>query len=105
MNLFHLPSLPSNEELCELLLPDHGIRIERIISTGQASPTDFWYDQECDEWVALLQGQARLTWPDGRTQNLQAGDWLFIPAHEQHRVDWTSKEPPCIWLAIHGKLS
>jgi len=104
MNLFQSPSIPSTEEFCELLLPDRGVRIERIISAGQASPPDFWYDQDRDEWVALLQGQARLVWDDGRRQDLQAGDWLFIPAHERHRVDWTSKEPSCIWLAIHGNL-
>lgn len=104
MNLFHLSSIPVHEEFCELLLPDRGVRIERIVSAGQASPAGFWYDQERDEWVALLQGQARLSWHDGRIQDLQAGDWLFIPAHERHRIEWTSKTPPCIWLAIHGDL-
>ena len=112
-NLFELPpdlaaALGAGDEIreehMEALLPDHGVLIERIISTGQASPQDFWYDQERDEWVVLIQGEARLAYPDGRMVGLKAGDWLFIPAHERHRVDWTSKEPPCIWLAVHGRL-
>jgi len=105
LNLFTLPSLPLAEEFFETILSGRNIRVERIISTGQASPAGFWYDQSSDEWVALLQGEARLAWPDGCTQTLRAGDWLFIPSHERHRVEWTSQEPPCIWLAIHGSLT
>jgi len=105
LNLFTLPSLPLAEEFFETILSGRNIRVERIISTGQTSPPGFWYDQNNDEWVALLQGEARLAWPDGRTQTLRAGDWLFIPAHERHRVEWTSQESACIWLAIHGSLT
>ncbi len=104
MNLFSLPSESSDEEIVELLLPDRGIAIERIISTGQASPEGFWYEQIRDEWVALLQGEAVLNWEEGRRLELKAGDWVLIPAGERHRVEWTSKNPPCIWLAIHGKI-
>ena len=82
------------------------IRIERIVSTGQASPPGFWYDQEQDEWVVLLTGKAKIVWEDGQSRALSAGEWLLIPAHQRHRVEWTAKEPPpCIWLAVHGKLS
>jgi len=95
--------LPDNE-LFEALIPDAGVLIERIISTGQASPPDFWYDQDRDEWVALLQGSACIMWEDGRCQELNPGDWVLIPAHVRHRVAWTSTQPPCIWLAVHGKL-
>ncbi len=92
------------EEYCEALFSSEGVLIERIISTGQASPEGFWYDQERDEWVVLLQGQARLAWSDGRTLEMRSGDWVFLPAHERHRVERTTKEPPCIWLAVHGQL-
>ncbi len=105
MNLFTLPILPIDEELVEPLVPDRGISIERIVSTGQTSPEGFWYDQERDEWVALLQGEARLSWENGRSQHMKPGDWILIPAGERHRVDWTSEDPPCIWLAVHGKIS
>jgi len=104
MNIFQLPAELPATELLEALIPDQGILIERIISSGQASPAGEWYDQDRDEWVVLLQGIAEIAWEDGRQQQLIAGDWLMIPAHERHRVVWTSPEPNCIWLAVHGKL-
>jgi cupin 2 domain-containing protein len=55
--------------------------------------------------VALLQGQAILEYGDGTRQTLLAGDHVFLPAHCRHRVAFTSQQPPCIWLAIHGRLS
>lgn len=104
MNLFALPAEISGEEILEPLIADKGVLIERIISAGQASPAGFWYDQERDEWVVLLQGRAELAYLDGKRVLLGPGDWVFIPAHEKHRVESTSTEPPCIWLAVHGKL-
>ncbi|WNG55008.1 cupin domain-containing protein [Archangium gephyra] len=103
-NLFELPHPLPEQETFEPLLPDNGVLIERIISTGQASPPGHWYDQERDEWVVLLQGRAKLVWEDGRSRELGPGDHVFLPAHERHRVEWTSREPPCIWLAVHGDL-
>ncbi|HPB31104.1 MAG TPA: hypothetical protein PLB62_06580, partial [Candidatus Sumerlaeota bacterium] len=64
MNLFCLPQEDSGEEFFEPLVDSGEVLIERIVSRGHASPQDFWYDQERDEWVALLQGQARLSWQD-----------------------------------------
>ncbi len=103
-NIFQLPfSLPPTE-VFEILVQTEQLRIERIISTGQATPPDQWYDQEQDEWVILLQGQAIISYEDGRKVLLTAGDYLLITAHEKHRVEQTSADPPCIWLAIHGFL-
>ncbi|MDH7497498.1 MAG: cupin domain-containing protein [Syntrophomonadaceae bacterium] len=104
MNLFSLPGAAAEGEVVQALIPDRGVRIERIVSRGQASPPGYWYDQERDEWVAVLQGTARLRWADGREVELQAGDWILIPAHARHRVEYTSSQPPCIWLAVHGPL-
>lgn len=104
MNIWALPERRSDREIMETLCASTDVRIERIISTGQVSPPGFWYDQEQDEWVALLQGQAELIWADGRRRVLAPGDWLLIPAHERHRVAWTSHDPPCIWLAVFGRL-
>ncbi len=104
MNIFELPAgLPQDDEHLDILLqdPEKKVRIERIVSTGQASPPGFWYDQLQNEWVILLQGQAELAWDDGSVIPLQKGDWVYIPAHKRHRVTWTSKEPPCIWIAVH----
>lgn len=104
MNLFKLPTRIPAEELFEAIIPDNGVLIERIISTGQVTPPNDWFDQERDEWVVLLQGNAKLSWEDGKMLDMGPGEWVFISAHERHRIDYTSKEPPCIWLAVHGKL-
>lgn len=100
-NLFLLPPAWGDGEKLEPLLSGEGVRIERIISTGQTTPPGQWYDQEGDEWVVLLQGEAELAFDDGSRRRLVAGDPLFIPARRRHRVEFTSASPPCIWLAVH----
>ena len=58
MNLFeNIPESAPEEVLTELLSAE-GVRIERIVSFGQASPEGFWYDQIEDEWILLLEGSA-----------------------------------------------
>ncbi len=76
-----------------------GVRIERIISHGHASPPGFWYDQDADEWVMLIEGEASLEWFDGRTQKLMKGDHVFIARRVRHRVAEASKDAQ--WLAVH----
>lgn len=102
-NLFSgLPRpVAAEEEFSELLR--HGtLRIERIVSNGQTSPAGFWYDQEQAEWVLLLAGRATLRFESENTlQTLTAGDYLLIPAHCRHRVEWTDPEQTTLWLAIH----
>ena len=100
-NSFELPDELPGHEVVEPLVTRDRLRIERIISTGQTTPMGQWYDQDQDEWVVLLQGEAELTYGDGSSQRLQAGDYVLIPAHQRHRVSHTSKNPPCIWLAVH----
>lgn len=90
-----------DEEIRELLMLP-GARIERIVSTGQSSPEGFWYDQDFAEWVVLLVGAARVSVEgEDAPRLLGAGDYLFIPAHTRHRVDWTDPADTTIWLAIH----
>lgn len=103
-NIFDLPSSLTDKELFESLVSSDKILIERIISTGQTTPPGEWYDQEQDEWVILLQGYACLAYDDQTEINLTPGDYLLIPAHQKHRVVYTSSEPPCIWLAVHGNF-
>ncbi len=103
-NLFELPDPLPSEERFEDLIPDRGVKVERIVSTGQTTPEGEWYDQARDEWVVLLQGEALLTYGDGRRVHLEPGDYVVIPAHERHRVERTSSDPACIWLAVHGQL-
>jgi cupin 2 domain-containing protein len=93
---------PRAEEQVERLIEGSNVRIERIVSTGQASPPGFWYDQPDDEFVVLLSGAARLRFePDDLALDLKPGDWVEIPAHTRHRVECTQAEPPTVWLAIH----
>ena len=79
-----------------------GLRIERIISQGQASPPGFWYDQVWNEWVIVLKGSATLQFEDEpATRALGEGDYVFIPAGKRHRVEWTDPQEPTVWLAVH----
>ena len=104
MNLYSNFQMPENgSELSEILL-DENVTIERIISTGQITPPDYWYDQARDEWVSLLQGNAVIQFKYGEEIRLKAGDQLLIPHNLLHRVVFTSVSPPCIWIAIHGNL-
>ena len=102
-NLFAaLPATPTTEEIFEVLLETPGLRIERIVSTGQASPPDFWYQQEGAEWVLLLAGSARLRFADeAAARELRPGDFVAINAGRCHRVEATQAVPPTVWLAIH----
>jgi cupin 2 domain-containing protein len=92
-------SLPA--ELLQTLVARPNVRIERIVSHGHASPDGFWYDQAEHEWVALLRGAARVRFErDDRLVELAPGDCVEIPAHERHRVDWTTPDEQTIWLAV-----
>ncbi|WP_107668771.1 cupin domain-containing protein [Cyanothece sp. BG0011] len=103
-NIFRLPELPKKQEIFETIINSKNVIIERIISTGQTTPEGSWYDQDQDEWVILLQGEATLLYSDNSSIDLKSGDYLLIKAHQKHRVIFTSSDPPCIWLAIHGNL-
>ena len=92
----------TNDEQVELLAGSGAVRIERIVSTGQASPPGFWYDQERPEFVVVLAGAARLRFAGDRAaRRLGPGDWVDIPAHARHRVEWTDPATPTVWLAVH----
>lgn len=103
-NLFAMAHpLRADVETMEQLLGGPAVRIERIVSTGQRTAVGEWFDQEWDEWVALLGGAARLTLDDGTKIRMQPGDWILLPAHQRHRVEETSTSPPCVWIAVHVK--
>jgi cupin 2 domain-containing protein len=88
-------------EITEAIASGPGVRIERIVSLGQASPPGFWYDQAEAEWVVLLAGAAWLRFADESDARLMGpGDWVEIAAHRRHRVDWTDPAQPTVWLAV-----
>jgi cupin 2 domain-containing protein len=98
-----LSPLPAAEaaEQVDALLTWPGLRIERIVSRGQASPPGFWYDQTEAEWVMVLAGAARLRFADEtEVRVLGPGDWVDIAPHRRHRVEWTDPTVATVWLAI-----
>jgi cupin 2 domain-containing protein len=101
-NLYARISAARNGEEFKTLLETAGLKIERVVSFGQASPPGFWYDQDQSEWVLLVAGRAGLL-IEGETEArlLQAGDHVEIPAHVRHRVEWTDPAVQTIWLAVH----
>jgi cupin 2 domain-containing protein len=100
-NVFDDLPQTAEAELFTELLARPGLRIERIVSTGQVTPPEAPYDQSRDEWILLLAGSARLWTERTGERTLHAGDFLLIPAHERHRVTWTAPDRPTVWLAIH----
>jgi cupin 2 domain-containing protein len=90
------------EERVDLLVAAGHVRLERIVSTGHATPPGQWYDQETTEWVVVLRGRAGLRFADeDGPRALGPGDCLSITAHRRHRVEWTDPDEPTIWLALH----
>lgn len=100
-NLFDDVPESASEERIDVLLSRPGLTAERIVSTGQASPPGFWYDQPRDEWVIVLRGAAGLVVEGEAERVLAPGDFVFLPAHRRHRVAWTAVEEPTLWLAVH----
>lgn len=100
-NIFNsIPDSLDAEITDSLLRQKNGIRIERIVSTGQCSPDSGWYDQEENEWVLLIQGTGIILFEDGSETRLEKGDFLNIPSHTRHRVKWTDPEQTTVWIAI-----
>jgi len=102
-NLF--AEIPENldEELVDELLRERSVRIERIVSRGQSSPPDFWYDQVEHEWIVVLTGKATLRIEGKPEMIVGPGDTLHLPAHTRHRVEWTDPQHHTIWLAVFWK--
>ena len=98
----------ASDEVFQDLLTLPGVRIERIVSTGQASPPGFWYDQNWAEWVLVTAGSAAVQFEDeAEARPLARGDYLYIAPHRRHRVTGTDPDLPTVWLAVHvgeGKL-
>ena len=88
-------------ERVDALLTRPGLRIERIVSWGQASPPGFWYDQPEAEWLVVLAGAARLRFQDEtEVRVLGPGDCMDIAPHRRHRVEWTDPTVATVWLAV-----
>ena|SRR3989344_51548 len=88
-------SLP--KELIETILDSSNCKIERIVSKNHKTKAGKWYNQDKNEFILILKGNAELRFENDLAK-MKEGDYLIIPAHRRHRVEKTSKET--IWLAI-----
>ena len=96
---------PPDKEVFEALAVGSAFRLKRIVSTGQATPSGQWYDQDDEEWVALVSGRATLVFEGDDTPiEMTPGDYVHIPARRRHRVEWTDPEQPTVWLALYYRV-
>jgi cupin 2 domain-containing protein len=103
-NIFSSALVNHPQEVIEIILRTESFWLERIISTGQATLPGQWLDQETAEWVILLSGGARLCLENEFQEIImKPGDYLHIPAHRRHRVEWTDPGQLTIWLALHHR--
>ena len=98
-NIFENIIIDKDKEQFFDLLKNDNIKIEKIVSNGQSSPINFWYSQEKNEFVLILKGNAILEFED-KDIELKEGDYLNIKAFTKHRVKYTNKDEPTIWLAV-----
>jgi len=93
-----------DKEIFQTLLVNKQLKIERIVSQGQATEKGKWLKEARDEWVMVLKGAGKLRFRKGnRLIKLRAGDYVLIPANSPHRVEWTSLREKTIWLAVRRK--
>ena len=98
-NIFDKVIIDKNEEIFFQIFKNESIRVERIVSNGQKSPENFWYEQEENEYILLLSGNAILEFEDFEVE-LKKGDCLNIEAMQKHRVKFTSLDEPTIRFAV-----
>lgn len=96
MNFFDINTPREGEEAITKLLQHKNVTINRIASNRLSDGS--WYDQEEDEWLILLKGEALLILENEEVL-LKAGDTLFIPAQQLHKVVSTSTD--ALWLTVH----
>ena len=101
-NLFlDIPPTVGNE-IFEVIANSRYVRIERILSKGQITPEGEWYDQDINEFIVLLKGRASMLFEvNNELYDLRPGDFINIPAHTRHRVEWTEENTVTVWLAVH----
>ncbi|MBP7226968.1 MAG: cupin domain-containing protein [Aliarcobacter sp.] len=98
-NIFDKIIVDKEEENFFEIFKNETIKIEKIVSNGQISPENFWYEQEKSEFILLLEGFAILEF-ENREVELKKGDCINIKAKQKHRVKFTSLDEPTIWFAV-----
>ena len=98
-NIFEQIIVDKSEEIFFEIFKNESIKVEKIVSNGQKSPENFWYEQEKSEFILLLEGFAILEFEDKQVE-LVKGDCLNIEAFQKHRVKFTSLDEPTVWFAV-----
>ena len=94
-NLNHLKMPSENSEFFLTLFQNDSIKIEAIRSWLK-TPGET-YNQDQDEWVLLISGEASFLVEDQKLQ-LKSGDYFLLPKHTEHQVLSTSND--ALWLGI-----
>ena len=98
-NIFTQIIVDKKEERFFEIFKNEIIKVEKIVSNGQKSPKNFWYEQEKSEFILLLEGFAVLEF-ENREVELIKGGCLNIIAMEYLRVKFTSLDEPSVWFAV-----
>ena len=84
------------------LLARPSLKIERIVSAGQASPADFGTTSQVTSWCFCSGGEAKLAFEgEPAARVLKPGDFVDAAPHRRHQVEWTHPCTPTVWPAVH----
>lgn len=89
------------EEQLTVIFENDKMRVESILSFGWSAPKNKFTAAESDEFARVEKGEARIEFLDGETVFLRTGEFVYIKAHEKHRVSYTSDD--CEWLCVYVK--
>jgi cupin 2 domain-containing protein len=95
VNIYALQNPKPDFETFATLYQNKTIKIEAIRS-HLLQPGKI-YDQEQDEWVVLIRGNAQLRVED-KVVGLKEGESIFLPKHTLHQVLSTSID--ALWLGV-----
>ena len=103
-NIFSNIPKSLSDELFKELVSSENCKIERIISKGHKTEEGKWYNQDKNEFVIILKGNAELLFKENnKTIKMKEGDYINIPPRTKHRVTKTDPNKETIWLTIHYK--
>lgn len=99
-NIFDAIPRKLDDELCNVLLQHGDLKIERIVSKGHVTPESGWYEQDHNEWVIVVKGEAILALENSNQIHLTEGAYYNLPAYTKHKVSWTHPDRETVWLAV-----
>ena len=94
MNIFKNLKYDLTKETIDEIFSSPKIRVERITSSGQ---TTDWFNQDENELVILLEGEAIIQFLD-KELTIKKGDVINIPSNQIHKTINLSNT--CLWLCI-----